>query len=109
MAKELIFIKDNNGAATLVGVVSWGEPCALLGYPTIYSGLYAFSHLFTRCFIYYCKSVLHQKCPYLQNYNSKREHFNSVHNLLTISIVFTNKNGMDTFNSPPPPPPNQEY
>ena len=46
MAKELIFIKDNNGAATLVGVVSWGKPCAHPGYPTIYSGLYTFTFLF---------------------------------------------------------------
>ena len=37
---ELIFIKDNNGAATLVGIVSWGYSCASIGIPGIYSGLY---------------------------------------------------------------------
>ena len=37
--KNTIVLKDNNGAATLTGVVSWGEACAKPGYPTIYAGL----------------------------------------------------------------------
>ena len=36
----MIFIKDNNGAATLVGIVSQGYSCASIGFPGIYSGLY---------------------------------------------------------------------
>ena len=42
-----IFIKDNNGAATLVGVVSWVYPGTRPGYPDVYSGLYTFIFLFT--------------------------------------------------------------
>ena len=37
MVLEFRIVKDNNGAATLVGVVSGGFP-ALSGYPTAYSG-----------------------------------------------------------------------
>ena len=38
MVLEFRIVKDNNGAATLVGVVSAGPP-AIPGYPTVYSGL----------------------------------------------------------------------
>ena len=33
--------------------------------------------------------------------SQKKTTFNTVHNLITFSIVFTNKNGMDKFNPPP--------
>ena len=34
------------------------------------------------------KVEIREKCPYLQSYHSKK---NTVHNLITFSIVFTNK------------------
>ena len=43
-------------------------------------------------------------CPYLHNHHSKKN-FNTVHNLITFSIVFTNKNRGGGHFQPPPPPP----
>ena len=39
----------------------------------------------------YLSPELREKWPYLQNYQSKKK-FTTVHNLITFSIVFTNKN-----------------
>ena len=41
-----------------------------------------------------------ENCPYLWNYHSRK--INTVHNLITFFIVFTNKIGMDRFCPPPP-------
>ena len=40
----------------------------------------------------YLSPELREKWPYLQNYQSKTKKINTVHNLITFSIVFTNKN-----------------
>ena len=39
----------------------------------------------------YLSPELREKWPYLQNYHSKKK-ISTVHNLITFSIVFTNKN-----------------
>ena len=48
----------------------------------------------------YLSPELREKCPYLQNYQSKKK-INTVHNLITFSIVFTNKNRGGTLSPPP--------
>ena len=48
----------------------------------------------------YLSLELREKWPYLQNYHSKK--INTVLNLITFSIVFTNKNRGYTLSPPPP-------
>ena len=52
------------------------------------------------------KSFVHlfiAKNAYIFKTTSQEKNFNSVRNLITFSVVFTNKNGINIFNPPPPP------
>ena len=49
----------------------------------------------------YLSPELREKWRYLSNYQSKNFFFNTVHNLITFSMVFTNKNRGGTLCPPP--------
>ena len=58
------------------------------------------SHTFGKCFAPGMINFFIAKNAHILKPPLKK--INAVHDLITISIVFTNKNGMDRFNPPPP-------